>query len=109
MRKTNKATSAKLKNSFGLSEFLGAVGDLGTTLPLAFLLIVSSGYPAARIFFLWGMAYIAVGWYYKVPVSIQPLKAMAIIAVTSGLPPPSSHLPLSCMVFCSCCWHLRDL
>lgn len=73
-----------LKNQFGVSEFRGAIGDLGTTLPLAFLLIMSNGFPAARIFFLWGLAYIAVGIYYKVPISIQPLKAMAVIAVTSG-------------------------
>jgi len=37
------------------------------------------------IFFLWGLAYIAVGWYYKVPISMQPLKAMAVIAITAGL------------------------
>lgn len=73
-----------LKNQFGISEFRGAVGDLGTTLPLAFLLIMTNGFPAARIFFLWGLAYIAVGFFYKVPISIQPLKAMAVIAVTSG-------------------------
>lgn len=71
---------------FGLSEFRGAVGDLGTTLPLAFMLIISNGYPVVRIFFLWGLAYIAVGWYYKVPISIQPLKAMAVIAITGGFP-----------------------
>lgn len=67
-----------------MSEFRGAIGDLGTTLPLAFLLITTNGFPAARIFFLWGLAYVAVGWYYKVPVSIQPLKAMAVIAITTG-------------------------
>lgn len=74
-----------LKNTFGRSEFYGAVGDLGTTIPIAFLLVISSGFPAARIFFLWGLAYVAVGWYYKVPLSVQPLKAMAVVAVTMGL------------------------
>lgn len=73
-----------LKNRFGLSEWSGAVGDLGTTLPLAFGLIIFNGFPPERIFFLWGIAYILTGWIYRVPVSIQPLKAMAVIAIATG-------------------------
>ncbi len=29
--------------------------------------------------------YILTGWLYKVPVSVQPLKAMAVIAISSGI------------------------
>ncbi len=76
-----------LKNRFGLSEWSGAVGDLGTLLPLAFALCVFNGYPSARIFFLWGIAYLVTGWYFKVPISIQPLKAMAVIAIAMGFSP----------------------
>lgn len=85
MPDVEKKEEKTLKNNFGRSEFYGAVGDLGTTIPLAFLLVISAGFPAVRIFFLWGLAYVAVGWYYKVPVSVQPLKAMAVVAVTMGL------------------------
>jgi len=74
----------RLKNKYGWSEFSGAIGDLGTTLPLAFALVISNGFPSARIFLLWGIVYIITGWYYKVPVSVQPLKAMAVIAITAG-------------------------
>ncbi|MCF7804772.1 MAG: putative sulfate/molybdate transporter [Candidatus Marinimicrobia bacterium] len=74
----------KPKNTYGWSEFSGAIGDLGTTLPLAFALVISNGFPSARIFLLWGIVYIITGWYYKVPVSVQPLKAMAVIAITAG-------------------------
>lgn len=88
MSPVEKQKKKELQNSFGRSEFYGTIGDLGTTIPLAFLLIISSGFPAARIFFLWGLAYVAVGWYYKVPVSIQPLKAMAVVAITMGLSSP---------------------
>jgi len=73
-----------ISNTFGWSEFSGAIGDLGTTLPLAFALVISNGFPAARIFLLWGIVYTITGWYYKVPVSVQPLKAMAVIAITAG-------------------------
>jgi len=73
-----------LKNKFGLSEWSGAVGDLGTLLPLAFALVIFNHFPPQRLFFLWGLAYIITGWYYRVPVAIQPLKAMSVIAIASG-------------------------
>ena len=73
-----------MHNHFKLSEWSGAIGDIGTTLPIAFALIVFNGFPAERIFFLWGLVYAITGWYYKVPVSVQPLKAMAVIAITMG-------------------------
>ena len=74
----------KLKNKFKLSEWSGAVGDIGTTLPIAFALIVFNGFPPERIFFLWGIIYIITGGYFKVPVSVQPLKAVAVIAIANG-------------------------
>lgn len=83
MSEYSKATES-ISNAFGWSEFSGAIGDLGTTLPLAFALVISNGLPAARIFLLWGIVYAITGWYYKVPVSVQPLKAMAVIAITAG-------------------------
>ena len=76
-----------LKNKFGLNEWSGAIGDLGTTLPLAFALIVINGFAPERIFFLWGVIYVAAGFVFKVPVSVQPLKAMTVIAIAKGYAP----------------------
>ncbi len=73
-----------LKNRFGVSEWSGAIGDLGTMLPLAFVLVLFNHFPPQRLFFLWGAAYIITGWFYRVPVAIQPLKAMAVIAIAGG-------------------------
>jgi SulP family sulfate permease len=70
-----------------LGEISGSVGDLGISLPLAFALVVSNGFPVARIFLLWGLVYLATGWYYRVPVSVQPLKAMAVIAIAASIAP----------------------
>lgn len=84
-------------NRFELAEWSGAVGDLGTMLPLAFALVVYNGFPPERLFLLWGLAYIATGWYYKVPVSIQPLKAMAVIAISLGLSP--QHLATTSFLY----------
>ena len=74
-----------MKNRFSLSEFSGAFGDLGTLLPLAFALIIFNDFSPERIFFLWGIVYFLTGYFFKVPLSVQPLKAMAVIAITSGL------------------------
>ncbi|MCP4399033.1 MAG: hypothetical protein GY801_17245 [bacterium] len=75
-----------IKNHFKLSEWSGAIGDLGTVLPIAFALVVFNGFPPQRIFFLWGLVSVITGWYYRIPVSVQPLKAMAVIAIATGYP-----------------------
>ncbi len=73
-----------IKNRFGLSEWSGALGDLGTLLPLVFALVVYNDYPASRIFLLFGIVYVITGWIFKVPVSVQPLKVMCVIAIAHG-------------------------
>jgi MFS superfamily sulfate permease-like transporter len=79
--------SARRRTWSWWGELGGAVGDLGITIPLAYALVVANGFSAPRIFFLWGLAYIATGLFYRVPVSVQPLKAMAVIAIAAGLDP----------------------
>ena len=34
-----------------------------------------------------GILYIAAGWYFRLPMPVQPLKAMAVIAIAQGLGP----------------------
>jgi SulP family sulfate permease len=75
----------KLRNRFGLSEWSGSIGDLGTLLPLVFALVAFNGFSISRIFLLFGIMYIISGFIYKVPVSVQPLKAMSVIAISLGL------------------------
>lgn len=72
------------KNRFDLNEFSGSLGDLGILIPISFALITINGYSPFYIFFFWGLAYIVTGWYYRIPLSIQPLKAMAVICIASG-------------------------
>ena len=76
----------KLKNSFALPEWSASIADLGTLLPLAFALVAYNGFSISRLFLLFGIMYIANGMIYKVPVSVQPLKAMSVIAISLELP-----------------------
>lgn len=72
------------KNRFDLSEFSGALGDLGILIPISFALIAINGFSPFSIFLFWGSAYLFSGWHFKIPIPVQPLKAMAVICIASG-------------------------
>lgn len=88
----NDRTAEALKqnlppNSFGWSEWSGAFGDLGVSLPILAALAFVSGFFTAQILLLWGLVYIAVGLWFRVPVSVQPLKAMAVLTLVNEYMP----------------------
>jgi len=67
-------------------ELSGALGDLGTLVPLAAALITVNGLSATGVFFGLGVAYVLSGLFYRLPIPVQPLKAVAAIAIARGLP-----------------------
>ncbi len=67
------------------SEINGALGDLGVLLPLAAALITVNGLSATSVFFGVGVAYVVTGLFYRLPLPVQPLKAVAAIAIARGL------------------------
>ena len=73
---------------FTRAEFSGAFGDLGTDLPLLVGLIVATGMDATTAFVVFGALQIASGLAYRLPMPVQPLKAMAAIAIAGKLAPP---------------------
>jgi SulP family sulfate permease len=70
---------------FCRTEFAGSLGDLGTLLPLSIAMIVINGINGTAVFLLIGLFYIGAGLYYKLPIPVQPLKAVAAIAIASGM------------------------
>ena len=70
---------------FNLQELGGALGDLGTLLPLMVALILINGLNATLVLILVGLFYIGSGLYYRLPMPVQPLKAVAAIAIALGL------------------------
>ncbi len=72
----------------GPNEWLGAVGDLGTFVPIFLSLAAVSGLPVAPTLLLTGAVYIATALFFRVPVPVQPLKAMAAIVIARGLGMP---------------------
>lgn len=70
---------------FDWKELSGALADLGVLLPLLVALTTLNGLPATSVFVGVGLAYILAGIYYRIPIPVQPLKAMSAVAIAQGL------------------------
>ncbi|MBI5788282.1 MAG: sulfate permease [Candidatus Schekmanbacteria bacterium] len=81
---------------FNRRELSGALADLGTFLPLALALIALNGVDAGAVFLSAGLLYIAAGWYFKLPIPVQPLKATSAIAIAIG----ATHSMLTATALC---------
>ena len=66
-------------------EFAGSLGDLGTLLPLAIGMILVNGMSVTGILFSIGLFYILAGLYFKVPVPVQPMKAIGAYSIATGV------------------------
>jgi SulP family sulfate permease len=76
-------------------EAAGALGDLGTLIPLVAGMILINGLEAANVVILFGVAYLAAGAYFGVPTPVQPMKVIAATSIALGLTPP--QIAASCM------------
>ncbi len=68
-----------------LWDISGAFGDIGVLFPIAIALILKNGFNPTALFLMAGVFYIASAYYFKITMPVQPLKAMAAIAIASGL------------------------
>lgn len=75
-----------------LSELSGSLGDLGTFLPLTLALAVACDVPLAASFFVAGIAHLVTAWRYPIPIPVQPMKAIAALAIGGGLAADSVYL-----------------
>lgn len=74
-----------MKFKFNRMEFAGALGDLGIMIPIFIALVAINGLNPTVILLLVGLLYLVSGFYYNLPMPVQPLKAVAAIAIASGL------------------------
>ncbi|MEB3104106.1 putative sulfate/molybdate transporter, partial [Paenibacillaceae bacterium T2] len=80
-----KINSAKPVIKFDRNEFAGAFGDIGTDLPLLIGMIVAAGLNSASALIMFGVMQIFTALRYRMPMPVQPLKAMAAIVITQKL------------------------
>ena len=67
--------------NFDRVELAGAFGDLGTLLPIVVGMILINGLSPSTVFLAFGLFYLVTGYYYRLPVPVQPLKAVGAIAI----------------------------
>jgi hypothetical protein len=75
--------NAKLR--FDRNELSGAFGDIGTDLPLLIGMILAAGLDSASVLIVYGLMQIATALYYRLPMPVQPLKAVAVLVITQKL------------------------
>jgi len=70
-----------------LRELSGALGDLGTLLPLMLGTIAVVGLAPMPVLAGFAVFYIATAAYYRLPIPVQPMKAVAAVLLTAHLSP----------------------
>ncbi|MBP2146432.1 MFS superfamily sulfate permease-like transporter [Methanofollis sp. W23] len=70
---------------FTIGEAAGSVGDFGTILPIVLGVALVCDVNLAHIFLFFALWYVLSGVYYRLPIPIEPLKAVGAIAIAEGL------------------------
>ena len=70
---------------FDRNELSGAFGDLGTDLPLLVGMVLAAGLDPASVLIVYGALQVATALAYRMPMPVQPLKAVAAIVITQGV------------------------
>lgn len=80
-------TKAPFGQPFTVSpkEIGGAFGDVGTLLPLLLGAVAVGGLAPMPVLAGYGVFYVATALYYRLPIPVQPMKAVAALLVTGQL------------------------
>lgn len=84
-RESNKVRVKSFE--FNLRELAGSMGDFGTLFPLAVGYIVVCGLDPAGFLMMMGLANIATGLIYRLPMPLQPMKVLAVMAIAQEWSP----------------------
>lgn len=76
------------KIKFNKQEFAGAFGDIGTDFPLIVAMILAANLHAPSVLIVYGLMQILTGLTYKIPMPVQPLKAMATLVIAQKIAGP---------------------
>jgi MFS superfamily sulfate permease-like transporter len=70
---------------FTLEELAGSMGDFGTIFPIVLGVALVSNVNLPVIFIFFGIWFIIAGLYYRLPIPIEPMKAIGAIVIAEGL------------------------
>jgi len=83
--KTHRSTSGRSGWPQWIGDISAAFADIGTFLPLVIGMLALGLYDAGGILTGFGVFAIATGLIYRRPVPVQPMKAIAALAITGGM------------------------
>ncbi|KAJ2706736.1 hypothetical protein FB645_001340 [Coemansia sp. IMI 203386] len=92
----------RMREHLSLREFSGALGDIGTLVPILISLTVQGSASLTSSLFFGGLWNIATGFFYGIPMCVQPMKSIAAIALTKEFTPgelAGAGLGVSAIVF----------
>ena len=72
---------------FDRNELAGAFGDIGTDLPLIVGMILAIGLHSPSVLIMFGLMQFLTAFTYRMPMPVQPLKAVAVIVITQKIAP----------------------
>ncbi|MBI4632411.1 MAG: hypothetical protein HY742_00750 [Deltaproteobacteria bacterium] len=72
---------------FNMRELAGSMGDFGTLFPLAIGYIAVCGLDPAGFLVMMGLANIVTGLVYRLPLPIEPMKVLAVVAIAQRWSP----------------------
>ena len=93
----NSGTTDRMQ--FDRIEFAGSLGDLGTLLPIVVAMILINKLSPSAVFLSFGLFYLIAGFYYRLPVPVQPLKAVGAIAIANPAMITESVIGASGIIF----------
>jgi hypothetical protein len=73
---------------FDRNELAGAFGDLGTDVPLIVGMVLAAKLDPASVLVMYGLMQLLTGLVYRLPMPVQPLKAVAALVITQHIQPP---------------------
>ena len=80
----DEALSAPTRNRFDRMEWAGAFGDLGTLIPFVLAYISVLNLDAYGVLLGFGVCMVVVGFWYRTPFPVQPMKALGAVATTQA-------------------------
>lgn len=82
---TPRAAGGRIR--FDRNELAGAFGDIGTDLPLIVGMILAAGLHSASVLVMFGLMQYMTAVRYRMPMPVQPLKAVAVLVITQKVAP----------------------
>lgn len=73
---------------FDRNELAGAFGDIGTDLPLIVGMVLAAKLDGTSVLIVYGLMQILTALRYRMPMPVQPLKAMAALVIAGGIGGP---------------------